>query len=327
MLIAFIYRCCRYDVIMPNSVKRGPMKDRDMQCMKMFSVHIEQEVDAKDLVPYLYSVNIIDYNDKDEILRLGTTRLERIRTLIDILHNRGPDAFSHFVQALNLKGYVDLAAKLQQEHEYDPQASFLPEGPLPADRLKLVETAWEVLSRRLTKIEGKLGPFETESPEEEIASIKLELKEVKTVTFARIQELSEQNREKDAKIQVLMEQLKGKDHKLQEAQLKIKLLEKRTLDLERKLMQSRRDIEKQAKVNKDQQTEMRSLKEQNTQMLHRTATLEANMEFQGDAIQKLQEQFENLAGNRNTSGKRKSPKSAKVVEFPTLRYNCKYTNK
>ncbi|XP_041354836.1 uncharacterized protein LOC121372534 [Gigantopelta aegis] len=312
---------------MPNSVKRGPMRDRDVQCIKTFSVRIEQEVDAKDLVPYLYSVNIIDYNDKDEILRLGTTRLERIRTLVDIIHHRGVDAFSHFTQALNLKGYVDLAAKMQQEHEYEPQSSFLPECPLPADRLRLVENAWELLSRRLTKIEGKLGPIEMDSPEDEIASIKLELQEVKTVTFARMQELTEENREKDAKIQILMEQLKGKDHKLQEAQVKIKLLEKRTLDLERKLILSRKDIEKQTKLNRDQQTEMRNMKDQNTQLLNRTTTMEATMATQGDAIQKLQQQFESWTGKNNNSGRKKSAKTAKAVEFPTLRYNCKYTNK
>jgi hypothetical protein len=79
------------------------MKSDDEKRMQANSVFIEYEVEAKDLAGALYSVQILDTNDRDEIMG-GYTRLERTRHMIDILLLRGPEAFDIFLQALDDNG-------------------------------------------------------------------------------------------------------------------------------------------------------------------------------------------------------------------------------
>ena len=83
--------------------RRGRMRSDDERRMQINSLFIEHEVEAKDLAGVLYASQIIDGNDRDEILG-GSTRLERTRRMIDILLLRGHEAFDVFLRALDDSG-------------------------------------------------------------------------------------------------------------------------------------------------------------------------------------------------------------------------------
>ena len=219
----------------PAHERMKPLEEKSIQ---LNALVIENEVEGKDLTSHLFSVHIIDSRDKFEI-HSGRTRLERIRRLLDIIVLRGPDAFSEFVISLELSGYGHVAGVLrggnvERQSSFETESSdsdFLNTGSVDA-RLRKIENAWDILSRRLTKIESKVM-LTTEVPEDELSAIKLDLEEVKEDTLRQVAELAYANEEKDVKIRILSEEVAEKNKQLQDAERKIGLLEKRIHELER----------------------------------------------------------------------------------------------
>ncbi|KAL8564535.1 hypothetical protein ACOMHN_003293 [Nucella lapillus] len=83
--------------------RRGCMRSDDERCMQVNTLFIKHEVDGRDLARVLYASQIIDNNDRDEILA-GGTRLERTHRMIYILLLRGQEAFDVFLRALDDAG-------------------------------------------------------------------------------------------------------------------------------------------------------------------------------------------------------------------------------
>nr|KAG5711909.1 hypothetical protein BaRGS_026350 [Batillaria attramentaria] len=126
------------------------------------SLFIEHEVEAKDLAGALYASQIIDSNDRDEIL----------------------------------------GASL---HLHDPSGL--------GERLKTIEDLWDILSRRVTRIER------------------------------RVQELTSTNTHKAALIEDLVGEVQQKTEQLQQAQNRIEELEQRILELETEKAKSSEVVE------------------------------------------------------------------------------------
>ncbi|XP_041353233.1 golgin subfamily A member 6-like protein 22 [Gigantopelta aegis] len=215
------------------------MRTEEEKAIQLNALVIENEVEARDLTSHLFSLHIIDSRDKFEI-HSGRTRLERIRRLLDILVLRGPDAFGEFVISLELSGYGHVAAILRggnvdRQSSFETESSdsdFINTGGNVDARLRKIENAWDILSRRLTKIESKVM-LTTEVPEDELSAIKMDLEEVKEDTLRQVAELAYANEEKDVKIRILSEEVAQKNKQLQDAERKIGLLEKRIHELER----------------------------------------------------------------------------------------------
>ncbi|KAK7504251.1 hypothetical protein BaRGS_00004555 [Batillaria attramentaria] len=205
------------------------MRSDDERCIQINSLFIEHEVEAKDLAGALYASQIIDSNDRDEILG-GTTRLERTRRMIDILLLRGPDAFEIFLTALEDSGYDHVISRLRST-----ETTFTPKGSVPdfeallrdgtgaslhlhdpsglGERLKTIEDLWDILSRRVTRIER------------------------------RVQELTSTNTHKAALIEDLVGEVQQKTEQLQQAQNRIEELEQRILELETEKAKSSEVVE------------------------------------------------------------------------------------
>ncbi|KAL8564534.1 hypothetical protein ACOMHN_003292 [Nucella lapillus] len=121
-------------------------------------------------------------------------------------------------------------------------------------RLKKVEDLWDILSRRVTRIEQRVehpstsatiqtdpggkeeGEGEGDSPtplgEEELQVIKQELAQLKTYTLAQVKELTSANTQKAGLIKDLLEEVEKKTAQLQEAHIRIEELEERIAHLE-----------------------------------------------------------------------------------------------
>ena len=223
---------------------RGRMRSDDELKVQRNVVFIEDEVEATDLTGSLFSAQVIDGNDKDDI-HAGRTRLDRVRRMIDILLLRGHCAFSELIISLEIAGYQHVANLLKETDDEvfgeDTCNERAKSGYTSENRLDKIENAWGILSRRVTRIEGKID-VNADIPQNEIILIKEELEVVKSDCLQQINDLMIANSNKEKKIEELSFEIDNKSMKLHKAQKKIETLEKRIISLEQENARSKEEI-------------------------------------------------------------------------------------
>ncbi|CAL1545397.1 unnamed protein product [Lymnaea stagnalis] len=95
-----------------NMLRKGPMNKADAMRIQGNIVFIEKSVDGRDLTSSLYQCLIIDGDDKESV-ESEKTRLSRIRKLLSIISNRGPNAYRCFIDALISNGYSKVAKVIE----------------------------------------------------------------------------------------------------------------------------------------------------------------------------------------------------------------------
>uniref|UniRef100_A0A2C9KCB1 CARD domain-containing protein n=3 Tax=Biomphalaria glabrata TaxID=6526 RepID=A0A2C9KCB1_BIOGL len=81
-------------------MNRGRLKTEDECCIKENYIYLKDNIEAKELVDYLFQNSVISENDKEEI-QCGKTKYDRNECLLKKILNSGPnEAFSIFLNAL-----------------------------------------------------------------------------------------------------------------------------------------------------------------------------------------------------------------------------------
>ncbi|GFR71722.1 hypothetical protein ElyMa_003821000 [Elysia marginata] len=126
-------------------------------------------------------------------------------------------------------------------------------------RIKRIEDAWFILSRRVTRVEDTCTKA-TDVPEEELQIVKDDLAHLKKETLEQVRELIAENERKDAIIKRLSVEIEERQAKLASAQIKIEKLEQRIKELEIKNEKSKARVRRlQACV---EQQELRAQEEE-----------------------------------------------------------------
>ncbi|KAK6961537.1 Immune-associated nucleotide-binding protein 12 [Biomphalaria glabrata] len=82
-----------------KKMNRGRLKTEDECCIKENYIYLKDNIEAKELVDYLFQNSVISENDKEEI-QCGKTKYDRNECLLKKILNSGPnEAFSIFLNA------------------------------------------------------------------------------------------------------------------------------------------------------------------------------------------------------------------------------------
>ncbi|XP_071079545.1 golgin subfamily A member 6-like protein 25 [Haliotis cracherodii] len=279
---------------------KGKMKPADEKCMKVYVMEIEDVVEARELTAKLFSENILDREDREKI-DSGETRKERTRRLLDTIVMRGERSFSVFVQALQSRGYRDLAMKLHDtrciyhnDDTEDLKESLSKQMELLIQRIDTIES--EVKMRMVTR-------NETVSLSIEIKSLSLKMQTI-SCTLLQIEELSRSSKITEETISDLKDKLKAKDILLELARGQLVELESKleTLEAENALLRSdvkrqdrqirtlRRAIEDEKLRNEKMQRQAEEDRKKNETTFHRHEKLFEEMAKQQDLITKQREE-------------------------------------
>ncbi|KAK3793103.1 hypothetical protein RRG08_038608 [Elysia crispata] len=142
------------------------------------------------------------------------------------------------------------------------------------NRIKRIEDAWFILSRRVTRVEDNCTKA-TDLPEEELQTAKDDLAYLKKETLEQVRELIAENERKDAIIKRLSVEIEDRQAKLASAQIKIEKLEKRIMELEIKNEKSKARVRRlQACV------EQQELRSQQAETRHAEESQELRLKLQ-----------------------------------------------
>ncbi|KAK0061966.1 death domain-containing protein CRADD [Biomphalaria pfeifferi] len=95
-------------------MQKGKLRQADEDSIRKNYVDLKENIEARELVDYLYQYKVISEVDK-ELIQEGKSKSERNEHLLQTLLNSGPgDAFRIFIQALIKMKYNHL--KLVQEY-------------------------------------------------------------------------------------------------------------------------------------------------------------------------------------------------------------------
>ena len=83
---------------------------------------ILENVSAPDLLPYLQENEILTDDDVERVKMTGVTRREKVMTLLNILPNRGPNAYKLFILSLE-EDYPWLAKNIKETRVDTAQSS------------------------------------------------------------------------------------------------------------------------------------------------------------------------------------------------------------
>ncbi|KAI8787977.1 death domain-containing protein CRADD [Biomphalaria glabrata] len=96
-------------------MSRGKLKPEDEKCIQTNYVYLKENLNALDIVDYLYQHSVITLDDKQNISKPGLSRPDRNEVLLSTLLNAGPgDAFKYFLASLS-KQYVHVLKKIQNK--------------------------------------------------------------------------------------------------------------------------------------------------------------------------------------------------------------------
>ncbi|KAK0047191.1 cytochrome P450 2U1 [Biomphalaria pfeifferi] len=96
-------------------MSRGKLKPEDERCIQTNYVYLKENLNALDIVDYLYQHSVITLDDKENISKPGLSRPDRNEVLLSTLLNAGPgDAFKYFLASLS-KQYLHVLKKVQNK--------------------------------------------------------------------------------------------------------------------------------------------------------------------------------------------------------------------
>ncbi|XP_067681773.1 calponin homology domain-containing protein DDB_G0272472-like [Haliotis asinina] len=222
---------------------KGKMKPAEETSIKVHVMEIEDVVEARELTAKLLSEDIIDREDR-EMIDAGETRKDRTRRLMDVIVMRGERSFPVFIQALQSRGYRDLAMKLletrcmyQDVDKEERKEDLSKQMELLIQRINTIES--EVKMKMVTK-------KETVSLSIDIKSLSLKVQTI-SCTLLQIEELSRLSKSTEVTISELKDQLKAKDKLLELARGQIYELESKLDNLEAENALLRSDVKRQDK--------------------------------------------------------------------------------
>ncbi|CAL1529315.1 unnamed protein product [Lymnaea stagnalis] len=208
---------------MDRVVKRT-MKDSLASKLRKNLPYIEEHVEAKELLSYLFANSIIDVDDRESVSRAGT-RKERACSLVTLLMHRGDRAYACFLEALRNARYTFVANKIsglpyQTSEDSDAGAGAahvdLVTVSIP-DRIASIEhqtgiygITLERISRRLdegaTKEDLKLIQLEISNLEAAFRK-ELEMEKLKSQLKAKEDELARLSAEMSDQVQQLLAEI------------------------------------------------------------------------------------------------------------------------
>ncbi|CAL1529314.1 unnamed protein product [Lymnaea stagnalis] len=92
-------------------VEKKHMTDLLASKLRINLPFIEEQVEANDLLTYLFADSIIDVNDKETVSR-AVNRKERASCLVTLLMSRGDRAYSCFLEALSKENYTHVVDRI-----------------------------------------------------------------------------------------------------------------------------------------------------------------------------------------------------------------------
>ena len=90
------------------------MEESHRKVLKKLRLKISRNINVRKVTEVLFSRDILDENDREEILAQTTTQYKALH-LLDLLSRRGSEAFQVFLEALYGSGAVYLANAIQSE--------------------------------------------------------------------------------------------------------------------------------------------------------------------------------------------------------------------
>ncbi|KAH9524128.1 Immune-associated nucleotide-binding protein 12 [Bulinus truncatus] len=113
-------------------MSRGRLKPEDEECIRVNYLYLQKQLEAKDIVNFLYQHKVISLNDKERICE-GKSQLERNEELLNRLLRCGPgEAFNWFLKSLEHR-YSYILKEIQRKAE---EGSVLEKQQKHIDRLQ-----------------------------------------------------------------------------------------------------------------------------------------------------------------------------------------------
>ncbi|CAL1529310.1 unnamed protein product [Lymnaea stagnalis] len=290
---------------------------------------IEKDVEANDLIAYLISKSVIDFNDKDSLSKAGTRR-ERASGLVSLLMHRGDRAYDFFLKALRKAQYTHVADRIVGQPFENSGGSVV--GAEAAahedlvtvsldDKVSHLEDTVVIQDRRLKRFSERLDKAATKEElkmiQREILNMNAaaekekEIKNLKSQLKAKESELASLTEKNCAQVKQLMDEIaslkkqteKGEKELLQYRNEKAQL-ETRVQDLIESDLSTKgrlHTVERQAQESMSEINELKSAQQSQKQEL----------------VTMFQSMFEELGGSRSRQSSTGTCSPAAENEFQT----------